>query len=55
MAPQDPTASWTTDGADYARTKEYRRKYGFGIYAGIAYPDAEWRRRRRPSRVVARR
>lgn len=39
VAPEDPTASWTTDGADYALTKEYRRKYGFGIYAGIAYPD----------------
>ncbi|CAL9665686.1 hypothetical protein SUDANB15_07187 [Streptomyces sp. enrichment culture] len=39
VAPEDPAASWTTYGADYALTKKYRQKYGFGIYAGIVYPD----------------
>ncbi|WP_190077026.1 hypothetical protein [Streptomyces daghestanicus] len=38
VAPEDPAASWTTDGADYELTKKYRQKYGFGIYAGIVYP-----------------
>ncbi|MFD7921751.1 hypothetical protein ACFV3R_21300 [Streptomyces sp. NPDC059740] len=38
VAPEDPAASWTTDGADYALTKKYRQKYGFGVYAGIVYP-----------------
>ncbi|MGW4020715.1 hypothetical protein [Streptomyces sp. NPDC005009] len=39
VAPEDPAASWTTYGADYALTKKYRQKYGFGTYAGIVYPD----------------
>ncbi|MDT0427762.1 hypothetical protein [Streptomyces salyersiae] len=39
VAPEDPAASWATDGADYALTKKYRQKYGFGVYAGIVYPD----------------
>ncbi|GGQ38440.1 hypothetical protein GCM10010266_72180 [Streptomyces griseomycini] len=39
VAPEDPAASWTTYGADYALTKKYRQKYGSGIYAGIVYPD----------------
>ncbi|MFC9243945.1 hypothetical protein ACFT7S_07830 [Streptomyces sp. NPDC057136] len=26
-------------GADYALAKEYRKKYGFGLYAGAVYPD----------------
>uniref|UniRef100_A0AAU3GYH6 Lipoprotein n=1 Tax=Streptomyces sp. NBC_01401 TaxID=2903854 RepID=A0AAU3GYH6_9ACTN len=39
VAPEDPADSWATDGADYALTKKYRQKYGFGIYAGIVYPD----------------
>ncbi|WP_327295682.1 MULTISPECIES: hypothetical protein [unclassified Streptomyces] len=39
VAPEDPAASWTTDGADYALTKKYRQKYGFGIYSGIVYPN----------------
>ncbi|MFI2377135.1 hypothetical protein ACH5AO_18960 [Streptomyces sp. NPDC018964] len=38
VAPEDPTASWATDGADYALTKKYRQKYGFGVYAGIVHP-----------------
>ncbi|GAB2455638.1 hypothetical protein ACFP51_00335 [Streptomyces pratens] len=38
VAPEDPAASWSTDGADYELTKKYRQKYGFGIYAGIVYP-----------------
>ncbi|WP_328333743.1 MULTISPECIES: hypothetical protein [unclassified Streptomyces] len=39
VAPEDPAASWATDGADYALTKKYRQKYGFGIYSGIVYPN----------------
>ncbi|MFF8592547.1 hypothetical protein ACF061_14060 [Streptomyces sp. NPDC015220] len=39
VAPEDPAASWATDGADYALTKKYRQKYGFGTYAGIVYPN----------------
>jgi hypothetical protein len=39
VAPEDPVASWDTYGADYALTKKYRQKYGFGVYAGIVYPD----------------
>ncbi|MFE4962272.1 hypothetical protein [Streptomyces sp. NPDC056660] len=38
VAPEDPAASWATDGADYTLTKKYRQKYGFGIYSGIVYP-----------------
>ncbi|MET9967236.1 hypothetical protein ABZZ80_15270 [Streptomyces sp. NPDC006356] len=26
-------------GADYALAKQYRKKYGFGLYAGAVYPD----------------
>ncbi|MFF3468058.1 hypothetical protein ACWCQN_45235 [Streptomyces sp. NPDC001984] len=39
VAPEDPVASWATDGADYKLTKKYRQKYGFGIYSGIVYPN----------------
>lgn len=39
VAPEDPAASWATDGADYALTKKYRQKYGFGIFSGIVYPN----------------
>ncbi|MEU4173165.1 hypothetical protein AB0F46_40730 [Streptomyces sp. NPDC026665] len=39
VAPEDPAASWATDGADYKLTKRYRQKYGFGTYAGIVYPN----------------
>ncbi|MGW0953516.1 hypothetical protein ACWDAO_06935 [Streptomyces sp. NPDC001212] len=39
VAPEDPAASWTTEGADYDLTKKYRQKYGFGIYSGIVYPN----------------
>ncbi|WP_261398594.1 hypothetical protein [Streptomyces misionensis] len=39
VAPEDPAASWATDGADYDLTKKYRQKYGFGIYAAAVYPD----------------
>ncbi|WP_228040360.1 hypothetical protein [Streptomyces chromofuscus] len=39
VAPEDPMASWATDGADYELTKKYRQKYGFGVYAGIVYPN----------------
>ncbi|MGI5140905.1 hypothetical protein [Streptomyces sp. CA-106110] len=39
VAPEDPAASWATDGADYKLTKKYRQKYGFGIYAGLVYPN----------------
>lgn len=39
VAPEDPAASWATDGADYELTKKHRQKYGFGVYAGIVYPD----------------
>ncbi|WUD77351.1 hypothetical protein OG937_39425 [Streptomyces sp. NBC_00510] len=39
VAPEDPAASWATDGADYGLTKKYRQKYGFGVYAGVVYPD----------------
>ncbi|WP_051767148.1 hypothetical protein [Streptomyces sp. NRRL S-37] len=38
VPPEDPAASWATDGADYALTKKYRQKNGFGVYAGIVYP-----------------
>ncbi|MFH8975091.1 hypothetical protein [Streptomyces sp. NPDC017890] len=38
VAPEDPAAFWTTDGADYELSKKHRQKYGFGIYAGIVYP-----------------
>ncbi|MFJ4989157.1 hypothetical protein ACIP9H_35830 [Streptomyces sp. NPDC088732] len=39
VAPEDPLASWDTDGADYRLTEKYRQKYGFGIYAAFVYPD----------------
>ncbi|MFE6163309.1 hypothetical protein ACFQ7F_30850 [Streptomyces sp. NPDC056486] len=39
VAPEDPADSWATAGADYALTKKYRQKYGFGVYAGIVYPN----------------
>ncbi len=39
VAPEDPAESWATNGADYALTKKYRQKYGFGVYAGIVYPN----------------
>ncbi|MDX3234196.1 hypothetical protein PV392_00550 [Streptomyces sp. ME03-5709C] len=39
VAPEDPAASWATDGADYGLTKKYRQKYGFGVYSGLVYPD----------------
>ncbi|MEV0787206.1 hypothetical protein AB0I52_30430 [Streptomyces sp. NPDC050423] len=39
VAPENAADSWATAGADYALTKKYRQKYGFGIYAGIVYPD----------------
>ncbi|AVH54813.1 MULTISPECIES: hypothetical protein [Streptomyces] len=39
VAPEDPEASWATNGADYKLTKKYREKYGFGVYAGIVYPN----------------
>ncbi|MFJ7078484.1 hypothetical protein [Streptomyces sp. NPDC098781] len=28
------------DGSDYALAKEYRQKYGFGIFASVVYPGA---------------
>ncbi|MDX3076146.1 hypothetical protein ACIP98_28345 [Streptomyces sp. NPDC088354] len=39
VAPEDPAASWATDGADYQLTKKQRQKYGFGIYSAAVYPD----------------
>ncbi|MEV1025018.1 hypothetical protein [Streptomyces sp. NPDC050264] len=39
VAPESLADSWATDGADYTLTKKYRQKYGFGLYAGIVYPN----------------
>ncbi|WP_234469277.1 MULTISPECIES: hypothetical protein [unclassified Streptomyces] len=36
-AAADPLAA--VDGEDYARAKQFRKKYGFGYYAGAVYPD----------------
>lgn len=37
--PASDAAATGTDGEDYALTKKYRQKYGFGTYAAAAYPD----------------
>jgi hypothetical protein len=34
-----PSSMTSVDGEDYAAAKKYRQKYGFGYYAGAAYPD----------------
>lgn len=39
VAPEDPAASWATDGADHELTKKYRQKYGFGNYSAKVYPN----------------
>jgi hypothetical protein len=35
----DEPAFTAIDGADYALAKEYRQKYGYGMYSGLVYPD----------------